>query len=384
MIEEHSLYFQKDEKEKIDGTVYIIPGNPDKGFNFNYAVYIPTTIDEYTSLLMYSCNTGGNVPIKLDEAIDIAKKSTYTRPHPGIWHGSNLNLPVLIPLVPRVRSYYTQALGSAVFKNDVSFLREAQEHSRFPLTEDEIEEIREYCYNIPEQVVNIIEDAKNFLKEKGIEVDDKVIAEGYSAGSKFANYFTALHPELVKCVVAGGTSGLPIIPLKELNGVELNFPLGVNDLPNFNYEEFSKIPQLYYIGDKDFNDPAMPAVTFITDEQGEYIIEGEDYKVLRDEEGNIIPRLGENGELIPRYGEGYSVEEMKIIHTYLGTNPQNRFDYNQILYEQCGINAEFVKLPGTHNTVTMNYDEFGRSIVNNLVEEFITRTLETELTNKRV
>ena len=71
---------------------------------------------------MHSCNTGNNVPVHLEKANDIAKKITYERPNPGMWFGYDLSMPVMIPLIPRVQGYYTQALGSKVLHNDVSTL----------------------------------------------------------------------------------------------------------------------------------------------------------------------------------------------------------------------------------------------------------------------
>ena len=71
---------------------------------------------------MHSCNTGNNVPVHLEKANDIAKKITYERPKPGMWFGYDLSMPVMIPLIPRVQGYYTQALGSKVLHNDVSTL----------------------------------------------------------------------------------------------------------------------------------------------------------------------------------------------------------------------------------------------------------------------
>lgn len=47
-------------------------------------------------------------------------------------------------------------------------------------------------------VVNMIKDAQDTLMGLEINVDDKTILEGYSAGSMFVNYFTALHPENIR------------------------------------------------------------------------------------------------------------------------------------------------------------------------------------------
>ena len=46
--------------------------------------------------------------------------------------------------------------------------------------------IQEQCKDI----ANMIKSSKLFLQNLGITIDDKVIAERYYAGSKFANCFT--------------------------------------------------------------------------------------------------------------------------------------------------------------------------------------------------
>ena len=92
-----------------------------------FSIFVPIGFDKDTTLIMSSCNTGNNVPIHLTEANEIARKSTYERPNPGMWFGSDLNMPVMIPLIPRVVGYYTQALGSRVLHNDVSLLIEDQD-----------------------------------------------------------------------------------------------------------------------------------------------------------------------------------------------------------------------------------------------------------------
>ena len=386
MIEEHVIHFEYGE-DIIDGTAYIIPGNKNEGYNIGYAVFIPNGCSNKTTLLMHSCNTGGNVPVKLSDAINIAKTSLYERPNSGTWISSSTKLPVLIPLVPRIQGYYTQAFGSQIYHNDPTPLINDQERRKDEetLSPVEIEEVIEYCKDIHYQVTYIINACKQFLFDKGIEVDDKIIVEGYSAGSKFANYFAALHPKLIKGIIAGGTSGLTILPLSELNGNELKFPLGVADIPDFDLDTFSQIPQYYYIGDSDYNDPAMPNSEFIKDESGEYILDEHNSRIpVRDDEGKVIPLLDEEGKATPRYKENYTQKEFEQIHELLGYDPQVRFDYNKELYEWLGISAKFIKMPGNHSTVTQQRVN-GKNVVNEMIKSIVEEILEKELeTQKKV
>ena len=379
MIEEKQVRFELN-GILIEGITYLIPPNPEMGYTCGYSVFIPKNCQKDTTLIMHSCNTGNNVPIHLKEANEIARKSTYERPNLGMWFGSDLSMPVMIPLIPRVQGYYTQALGSKVLHNDISTLIKDQDRRDITerLSEEEIHQIQEQCRDIPTQVANMIKSAQLFLASIGINVDDKVIVEGYSAGSKFANCFTALHPEMVKACICGGNSGLGILPLSEYQGQELKFPLGVADIPDFDYDTFCSIPQLYYIGTEDYNDPAMPKCEFMVDENGEYVLDNNGCRIpITDEKGNIVPTLDGNGRMVPRYRENYTQQELEQIHMLLGSNPQTRFANNERVYTSLGINATFRRFPGNHNSVTQNHDG-NHFYTNECVKEFIRAVLAQE------
>ena len=363
--EAHDIYYEypgDDRTKDIKGRLYIMPPYPERGIRCGYSLFIPEECETDTTLLVHCCNTGGatikdeeldksNVAIHLFEGNKAAKMSAIEL-NPEMWYGSDLKIPVVTPLIPRVRGYYTQALGSMVYKNDVSYLEEdnSKREGDTIITPEEIKQIQEQCRDLPLQVANIIIESMLLLRRLGINVDSKVIMEGYSAGSKFANGFTALHPELVKACICGGNSGLGIMPIEKLGGEKLEFPLGVANIPNFNKELFLSIPQYYYIGNEDYNDPAL------TDSD----------------------KLDKKGQLHPKYKENYTPQEITIIHTMLGTNPQERFDNNEKMYKLFGINAKFERLAGNHDTVTKQRDDDGNFIVAEHIEEFIKDILEKE------
>lgn len=347
--------------EDIKGKIYFIPPNPDKGFNFGYSIFIPEGCQTNTTLLFHATNTGGcgvvdgklarNKPAyTLEEGEEAAKLESYY-PYEAFWSGFDLKMPVITPIIPRIYGYYTHALGSMVFNNDVSVLREY--NNRRPkdakLTEEQIIEVQEKCYDIPSQVVNMVKDAQDMLVGLGINVDEKVIMEGYSAGSMFSNYFTALHPEMVKACISGGTLGLSIMPLEKLDGEELKFPLGIADIPYFDLDEFKKIPQFYYTGDEDYNDPA-----------------------------EINEEAKKRGEFTPKHPDCYSTKETKIIHEILGDNIQIRFDNCQRIYQQLGINAFFQKFPGNHKSIIQQKDSNGYQLVHEKIKKFIIQVLQKE------
>ena len=151
-----------------------------------------------------------------------------------------LNYPVIIPIIPRINNFYTTYLASNVIKNDFSSC-------------DINDKEKELLSNIDEQVKLMIEEATQIL---GIQ--KKAIIKGYSATAKFATQFSILHPEVIEINISGGTGGLSTLPISSYGGLELPYPIGVSDIPDFNVEEFMKIKHFFYIGEEDNNNPALP------------------------------------------------------------------------------------------------------------------------------
>ena len=206
----------KDIREYFDKRITYIEPNEEKGFSCGYAIYIPDGCDKDTTIMVYSTNTG-HAKNTLDEAIlDVKAKNVM---NDAIKEIATLSkTPLLIPLIPRVKGYDTHMLTSYVMNNDFDSINKNGGN----FTKEELDSIKEKLNNIPDQLVNMIKDSKKVLKSKNINVDDQVIMYGYSAGSKFANRFTNMHPELVKGLVIGGTTGI-----EELD--KLNIPVFVGN-----------------------------------------------------------------------------------------------------------------------------------------------------------
>ncbi len=326
----------------IKGEVYLINPSPDN-YNMGYSLFIPENCEVVTTLILGACNSSYTNSFNLKDALKVASESTCEQ-NLSMWLASDLKMPLLTPHIPRVHGFFAQALGSRIYKNDVSLIKDAQSFDKKQMiSDDEIAEIKKFCYDLPLQVVNIIEDAKKFLEAKKINVEEKIIIEGYSTGSKFANLFTALYPKLIKLLISGGGTGLGIIPLKNYKGEELNFPLGVNDLPEFDFESFKNVKQLYYIGNEDNNDPAIYKRKMIN-------LNGVRVPEL-DSKGNDIPII-EDDKYIAGYSDNYTDSEVHIIHTLLGSDVQERFDNQERIYEELGVNSVFRKFPGNHSSLT--------------------------------
>ena len=95
------------------------------------------------------------------------------------------------------------------------------------------------------------------LKEAGFVTNDKVLMMGMSSPGMFTHRFAILHPELLQAIWEGSEAPAPL-PASELNGVPLNYPLGVKNLESltgkpFDLETYKNIPQFISVGENDVN-----------------------------------------------------------------------------------------------------------------------------------
>ncbi len=112
---------------------------------------------------------------------------------------------------------------------------------------------------IDRQLIYMFEDAKTKLAARNIKTNYQFLLTGFSASGSFTNRFTAMHPERVLAVAAGGTGGLLLLPLDSLEEEALNYSIGTNDLEAltgkaFQKAAFLKTPQFYFMGGLDTND----------------------------------------------------------------------------------------------------------------------------------
>ena len=154
----------------------------------------------------------------------------------------------------------------------------------------------------------MIDDARERLREDGIESDPRVLIQGFSASGMFANRFTALHPERVKAAAIGSPGGWPIAPLAKSGADELPYPVGIADLEAltthpFDAAAFAAVPQLFVLGALDDNDSV-------------------DFR------------------------DGYDVEQAELVDRLFGADPQARWDAARTAYESAGVRAEFLRVDG--------------------------------------
>lgn len=332
--------------------------NNEARFNFPFKLIIPKNIGDNPSLI-YVCNLPKDYTAKsdsFDEILELTKKDMGTIDPVHKYLSLDLGNPMIVPFVPRFKNFRPNFLGRDCFLNT------------FEVTaNDEIYAKYLYLYeNLADQHKAMIEYAINLLKEENINVDDKAIISGYSEGAKFASHLTLLHPESFKAVIGGGTGGTISMPVAEVDGYKFNYPTGIADYPDFDFENYKNISFFYYMADKDKSDSAVPYFEdhyFIGDDGKEHL--------LIDECGNKTPYvdadgkqhfiLDENGNYTSKFGL-FSDEEVNAINKALGTITQERFKKQEKIFEELGLNATFKLYPGNHRTIFDNSEQLFRDI----------------------
>jgi beta-lactamase regulating signal transducer with metallopeptidase domain len=209
-----------------------------KGFNFPFYLFIPRGIDKDKPVYMLvEPNNSGMVSDDLEfhqaRALKLVERSYATQ------IASRLDVPLLVPTFPRPKTdwwVYTHAL-------DIDTLE---------ITEGKLK-------RIDLQLTAMIKYAQELLRMNGFKINEKVFMDGFSASAKFCNRYSFLHPEMVKAVAAGGVNGLPTLPIREWNGCELPFPIGIAGIEKFidgpfNEEAFREVAHYIYMGSLDRND----------------------------------------------------------------------------------------------------------------------------------
>ena len=212
---------------------------PLEGFNFPYFLFIPQGIPKGRPIrLLVEPNNSGTSNDDLQFHLRRAKDQLQ-RGRPGRHLAEELGVPLLVPAFPRPRSdwrIYTHALD-----RDALLIEEG------PLERIDL------------QLIAMIDYARAALMERGLQVQDTILMNGFSASGNFVNRFAALHPQLVRAVVAGAVNGLPIFPLAKLDGTELPYPIGIADIGQltgipFDQAAYESVSQYIYMGYLDRND----------------------------------------------------------------------------------------------------------------------------------
>lgn len=176
------------------------------------------------------------------------------------------------------------------------------------LDRDSLSTEREDLKRIDLQLITMIDHARSILADNGINTDERVFIQGFSASGMFANRFTILHPERVKAAAIGSPGGFPILPVKAYEGKLLPYPAGIVDFEEltgkpFDSVTYNSIPQLIYMGDQDENDSLD-------------------------------------------FADGWEQESAAVVDQLFGADPLSRWDRAQAIYVDSGANVQFLLIEG--------------------------------------
>lgn len=211
-----------------DDRYTLVPADPAKGFGWEYLLYVPETV-AYGNLLVVPNNTGyptDNMDIHREQAKGLFIEDS------GM--ADDLGVPLLVPVFPRPASHeelYTHALDRAALLTDVEGLE-----------------------RLDMQLIAMIDDAKNRLRQQGITPEDEIFMSGFSASGDFTDRFTVLHPSLVRAAAMGGCDS--VLPVASRNGENLPYPIGVYDYEaitgeSFDLDAFGRVYRCLYKGSAD-------------------------------------------------------------------------------------------------------------------------------------
>lgn len=214
------------------------PARPNAGFHWPYAAVIPSSPNADAPLLVVPNNDG-----RADVPFDTSRYWAFVEAQRSFNRfAETVGTISLVPIFPRpsaplpAGNLYTHAL------------------SREALAVQDPELVR-----LDKQLLAMAADLRSCLATHGIELAPKAMIFGFSASADFATRMALLHPSEFCAIAVGGLGALPMLPIAELEGEVLDYPLGVNDLAvltgeDFRPEEFRSLPHLILQGGTDDND----------------------------------------------------------------------------------------------------------------------------------
>jgi pimeloyl-ACP methyl ester carboxylesterase len=198
------------------------------------------------------------------------------------------------------------------------------------LDRDTLTTLREDLKRIDLQLIEMIDHARDTLAVDGIQTDEKILIQGFSASGMFANRFAILHPDRVKAAAIGSPGGWPIAPISNLNGESLPYPAGIADLESltgtpFDSMTYNSIRQLIYMGSLDDNDSLD-------------------------------------------FTDGWDEADAQLVDSLFGPDPLSRWDDAESIYLNEGANTQFLLIDGIGHDRKALQDystDFFRKVLNN-------------------
>lgn len=287
-----------------NGELELVTADPQAGFEHPYLLYRPETTQRTARPLFVEPHNSAPADSREELLSQLYRRAeSYLRP------AISLSLPGLIPGFPRTPEDggdYVQSLGLELL--DTQGKRQEVATDAFPA---------ETLHRVDQQLLRMLEDARDRLAEEPYAVDEGIHMDGFSASGTFSSRFAFLHPTRVNSFSAGGGGAAPL-PFSSRDGYTLPYPLGTADYRewtgrSFDRDAWTAIDQYIYVGAED---QPLPD----TDRRGYYPISN---------------RYQDTAEAV--YGENRVTERLPVTRS---------------VYDEAGANAEFVTYDGVGHRIT--------------------------------
>lgn len=276
----------KDKKTYFKFKVEYVEADQSKGFNFPYIMLLPKKMKQDIKIMVECANSDNyekdgqqSFSAQINDAKGYANYISEEQDGkkfnlPYLYQ--KLNQPIIIPIIERCE--YARIGVIRPHEKDEKYAeldRLGKNTEFYPQQLGRQVMLEKYgkFAKLPEQVVAMVEDAKKRIKTmakmrlKTINIAKKSALVGFSSSSAFASRMQLICPEHFDTCVSLCSGGTQPLPLTELNGEKLNYPLGVADFKEifgkpFNTEEYLQAKQLSIVGElepnKDYNTAKKP------------------------------------------------------------------------------------------------------------------------------
>lgn len=268
----------KGQKPNTKFKVVYVEADSSKGFNFPYIMLIPKKMKQDVKIMVECANSKDyeqdgqqSFDAQIDEAKGYANYISVEQDGkkfniPYLYQ--ELNQPIIIPIIERCE--YERVGVITPEEQDEKYAeldRQGKNTEFYPqqLGRQVLLEKDGKFAKLPKQIVAMVENGKNKLKKmaklhfKTINIYEKSALVGFSSSSVFASRMQLICPEHFDTCISLCSGGTQPLPLTELNGEKLNYPLGVADFEEifgkpFNAEEYAKAKQISIVGGLEADD----------------------------------------------------------------------------------------------------------------------------------
>lgn len=302
-----------------------IEPDPDYGFHHPYFLATPESYREGPVPLLVEANNADETKSR-EKELKQAEQQASVLSFQGPWLSETLGVPHLKTAFPEPAGDASTERIETVQLDRTAMLLEGTDLDRIDL-----------------QTLGMVEHARETILSNqldgvaGSSLYEQVIMYGNSSEAQFAARMTLMHPEEVLAVAASAVNGTVVLPLEELAGRPLRYPIGVED-----YES---------IVGKPYDSEAHDAVDMF------FIQGGEDPKkrLFMDKEKAMMRNNWDDEQIYESARMAYGPRMV-----------EDRLPRTHVAYERAGVSAQFRVYPdmphGDRQALHDIFEFFRRSI----------------------